>query len=159
MTAYQRVDARHAGPAALGFLVPPGPRTFVILRPRALEWDLLPLRPGLEEALPAVFCAFERDEAAVVARRVQQALERGAGTAPNPIEVVVAAPGVGYGIGAHVDAYLWIVCRRVTGQPYQPLLFANVPEAETAAARLVPFLWPGREARQEFYFNTQAFSR
>jgi hypothetical protein len=158
MTAFQRVDGRHAGPGALGILVPPGLRTFVILRPRALEWDLLPLRPGLEQAQPAVFCTFGRDEAVGLARRIQQALESGVAKAPHPVEVVVAAPETSFGIGARVEAYLWIVCQRLAGQPYQPCLFASVEEADTAAARLVPYLWPALGARQEYYFNTQAFS-
>jgi hypothetical protein len=159
MSAFRRVDARHAGTTALGILVPPGPRTFVILRPRALDWDLLPLRPGLEQAQPAVFCTFERDEAAGVARRVQKALERGAGCVPGPVEVAGTAPGAGFGLCARVESYLWIACARVTGRPYQPCLFDSVAAAEMAAARLTPILWPAGDAGQEYYFNTQAFSR
>jgi hypothetical protein len=159
MATFRRVDARHAGSTALGILVPPGPRTFVILRPRALDWDLLPLRPGLEEVSPAVFCTFEREEAAGVARRVQQALERGAGSLPNPVEVVATAPETGFGVCARVDNYLWIACARRAGLPYQPCLFASLVEAETTAARLTPFLWPTAGAAQEYYFNTQAFAR
>jgi hypothetical protein len=157
MSAFRRVDARQAGTAALGILVPPGPRTFVIMRPRALAWDLLPLRPGLEQVRPAVFCTFDRQEAAGVARRVQQALEHGVGRAPNPVEVVAA--DAGFGICARVDSYMWIVCARVMGLPYQPCVLGNLEEAEALAARLTPFLWPAADAGQEYYFNTQAFSR
>jgi hypothetical protein len=159
MSAFQRVDARAAGPQALGILVPPGPRTFVILRPRALEWDLLPLQPGLEQAQPPVFCALARAEAASVARRVQQALEHDADSLSTPIEVVATTPDAGYKICARVETYRWIVCLRVSGQPYRPCLFASMEEAATAAAQLVPFLWPAPERQQEYYFNTQAFSR
>jgi hypothetical protein len=158
MTAFQRVDARRAGPTALGILVPPGLRTVVILRPRAVNWDLLPLQPGREQAQPAVYCTFGRDEAALLARRIQLALERGAGCPPNPVEVVATAPGAGFGVCARVENYLWVVCPRVSGQPYQLCLFASVEEAERAAARLTPFLWPAADARQEYYFNTQGFS-
>jgi hypothetical protein len=158
MTAFRRVDARTAGADALGILVPPGANTFVILRPRGLAWDLLPLRPGLEQVQPAVFCTFGRDEAAAAARRVQQALECGAGRAPNPVEVVASAPELGYGVGAHVADFLWLACRRVAGQPYQPCLVASVAEAEAMAARLTAVLWPAADAAQEYYFNTQAFA-
>ena len=36
---------------------------------------------------------------------------------------------------------------------------STLTEAETAAARLTPFLWPAVEVGQQYYFNTQAFSR
>jgi hypothetical protein len=158
MTSFRRVDARYASPSALGILVPPGPRTLVILRPRALEWDLLPLRPGWERVQPAVFCTFEREEAAGVARRVQQALQHGAAKSPHPLEVVATTAGAGFGICARVDHFLWIVCARVTGQPYQPYLFGDMQAAELGTAQLVPFLWPRADAGQEYYFNTQAFA-
>src|SRR5207302_8236773 len=117
---YRRVDARQAGPEALGILVPPGERTVVILRPRALKWDLLPLRPGMEQAQPAVFCDFEREEAAAVARRAQQALEQGAGQEPNPLEVVCSAPAACYGVCLRAAGMLWIVCHRAAGESYRP---------------------------------------
>ena len=66
MPAFRRVDARQAGADALGILVPQGTRTVVILRPRSLAWDLLPLKPGMEKARPAVFCDWDRDESAAV---------------------------------------------------------------------------------------------
>ena len=44
MSVFRRVDDDRAGPAAMGILVPPGRRTFLILRPRALAWDLILLR-------------------------------------------------------------------------------------------------------------------
>ena len=72
MGVLRRVTDRRAGPAALGILVPPGRRTLVILRLRALAWDLLPIR--LHEQ--AVFCEFGRDEAALLARHVHAALEQ-----------------------------------------------------------------------------------
>jgi hypothetical protein len=157
--AFCRVDARQAGPGALGILVPPGQRTVVILRPRSLPLDLLPLAPGLEQVQPAVFCVFNRDEAAGVARGVHEALERGAGRLPNPIEVVFSPPGQRYGVCARIGGYLWIACRRVAGAAYEPVFYPTVEEAGALAARLTPFLWPPADAEQEFYFNTQAFAR
>jgi hypothetical protein len=159
MPAYRRVDARQAGAAALGILVPPGPRTIVILRPRALEWDLLPLEPGKEQMRPAYFCAFSRDEAAAVARHVQEALARGAGHDPNPVEIVCSAPGQRYGVCARLGRYLWIACRRAAGQAYEPTFCPSLEEAGALAVRLTPLLWPQADAGQEYYFNTQAFSR
>src|SRR5207302_3778230 len=41
MCPLRRVEDAHAGPHAVGILVPPGRRTVVIVRPRALIWDLL----------------------------------------------------------------------------------------------------------------------
>ena len=69
MPAFRRVEGSQAGPSALGILVPPGARTLVILRPRALEWDLLPLQDRDEG-----FCEFDRETAAGIARGIQQAL-------------------------------------------------------------------------------------
>src|SRR5262245_2529304 len=117
MPPFRRVEDRQAGPTALGFLVPPGPRTFVILRPRALEWDLLPLRPGGGEG--AGFCEFGRDEAAGVARRVQRALEEAAGAGGSPVQAVARPDGEGYLVVARAGEFLWVVCRRAPGQPYQ----------------------------------------
>src|SRR5207248_7068368 len=142
MPAFRRVDARQAGPNALGILVPQGARTVVILRPRSLAWDLLPLRPGMERAQPAVFCEWGRDEAAAVARRVQSALERGAGRPPNPVEVVGAPPGERYGVCAHIEGLLWIACQRVSGQVYQPWFDASLAAAEEVAARFGQMSWP-----------------
>jgi hypothetical protein len=158
MPAFRRVDARLAGPQALGILVPPGRQTVVILRPRALSLDLLPLRPGLEQVQPAVFCALGRDEAAGLARRAQDALVKGAGRAPNPVEVVGSGPRQRYGVAVHIEGLLWIACQRTGGQAYEPAFWPSMDEATALAALLTPVVWPATEAGQEFYFNTQAFS-
>ena len=159
MPPFRRVDARQAGPQALGILVPPGIRTLVILRPRSLEWDLLPLKPGQEQSNPPAFCEWTRDEAAVMARRVVQAFERVAGNPTSPVEVVCSPPGERYGICARVEGCLWIACDRLAGKSYQPCFFACADDAAMAAARLTPLLWPAVDAQQEYYFNTQAFAR
>ena len=86
MPAFRRVDAQRAGPTALGILVPPGGKTLVILRPRGLEWDLLPARWGEDARVAPVFCQFERDEAALVARRLHQCLEGLVLVGTNPVE-------------------------------------------------------------------------
>jgi hypothetical protein len=158
MPAFRRVDARRAGPDALGILVPPGLQTLVILRPRSLLLDLLPLQPGLEQVQPAVFCASGRDEAAALARRVQDALTRGAGREPNPVEVVCSAPPQHYGICVRLAEHLWIACQRASGEAYKPAFWPSIEEASALVARLTPLVWPSAEAGQEYYFNTQAFT-
>jgi hypothetical protein len=158
MSAFRRVDARKAGPEALGILVPPGTTSVVILRPRSLEWDLLPLAPGLEHVQPAVFATCGRDAAAGLARRVQLALESAVGREPHPLEVVCSAPDVAYGVCARIEGRLWIVCGRAGGQAYQPLLCPSPVEADGVVQRLLPYLWPKAGSGREYYFNTQAFS-
>jgi hypothetical protein len=153
MPAFRRVVDHRAGPSALGILVPPGQRTVVILRPRALEWDLLPAQsePG------AAFCAFGREEAALLARQVAQALERGAGAGPKAAAVVANPAGAGFLVRVHTLDLFWIVCLRAPGRPYQPHVFPSRDEAQAAFHRLIPFLWPNADADQEYYFNTQNF--
>jgi hypothetical protein len=159
MPPFRRVEDRHAGPTALGILVPPGLRTFVILRPRALEWDLLPLRPEDDNRASAAFCEFGRDEAAGVARRVQRALEQAAAAAERPVQAVAHPDGVGYWVVARAGEFCWVACRRVPGQPYRANLFATLEGAGDVAARLACVLCPEPDAGQEYYFNTQNFTR
>ena len=54
--------------------------------------------------------------------------------------------------------FVWIVCRRVPGQAYQPLVFPSRADAEAAGLRIEPFFHPAPDAEQEYYFNTQHFS-
>jgi hypothetical protein len=63
MSPLRRVFGERSGPTALGILVPPGRRTVLILRPRALAWDLLLTHPG--PAAP--FRELGRDEAEAAA--------------------------------------------------------------------------------------------
>ena len=157
MPAFRRVDAQRAGPSALGILVPPGRKTVVILRPRGLEWDLLPARWAGDAALPPEFCDFGRDEAAGVARRFQQALEATLRVGTNPVETIGDPAGHDFQVWVRAGDYVWILCRRTPGQPYLPLIFASHEEAQSAGRRIEPFFHPG--ADQEYYFNTQNFSR
>src|SRR6266478_2800407 len=107
MCSFRRVEDERAGPAALGILVPPGRRTLVILRPRALAWDLLPIR--LSER--ADFCEFGRDEAALLARQIHVTLEQAQGD--QHIHAQAAADG--FRVCAPVGDYLWIACGRAPG--------------------------------------------
>src|SRR5580765_5247185 len=81
-----RVEPRHAGPNALGILVPQGTKTLVNVRPRSLEWDLLPARWDGDSGHAAEFCAFGRDEAAAVARRLARSLESALASGVNPLQ-------------------------------------------------------------------------
>ena len=45
MAPFRHVEGNQAGPNALGILLPPGRRTLVVVRPRSLAWDLIPLNP------------------------------------------------------------------------------------------------------------------
>jgi hypothetical protein len=157
MPPFRRVEDCRAGPHALGILVPPGRRTVVILRPRAVSWDLLALRPGEGPGPHAAFCEFSREEAAGVARQVQRTLEQAACDGGTPVEAV-AGPVHGYRVCVRAGGYTWLACPRVPGQPYRTMEFATLDEACDAAARLAQFLCPAAEAGQEYYFNTQNFS-
>jgi len=157
MPPFRRVDAERAGPSAVGILVPPGLRTVVIVRPRALAWDLLPVR--WDGSSQPVFCHFERDEAAAVARNLQRDLEHAVARGSNPVETLAHPQGKGYQVWTRTESYCWIVCPRRPGQRYQSLLFATSGEAEAAAGQLARFLWPDADASQEYYYNTQRFSR
>jgi hypothetical protein len=157
MPPFRRVEDRRAGPKALGILVPPGLRTFVILRPRALEWDLLPVR-GEDGEAAGQFCDFGRDEAAGVARRVQRALEQAAQGASEPVLPTARATEEGHCVVVRAGEWIWAACRRVPGQPYRVHVFANLESARGAASGLHRILCPGADAGQEYYFNTQHFS-
>jgi hypothetical protein len=155
---FTRVDAKHAGPAALGILVPQGAKTLVIVRPRALPWDLLAARWDGDRGRAPQFCVFTRDEAASAARRLVQALESAIAAGVNPLESFGDERGESVQVWLRTDEFVWIVCRRTQGQAYQPVMFATHEEAAIAAERLAGHVWPVAETRQEYYFNTQNFS-
>jgi hypothetical protein len=134
-------------------------RTVVILRPRALRWDLLPVRDGEPLGGPGVFCVFTRDEAAGVARQAQRALEEGARSGARPLEAVASPQGPGYLVCCRRGGYCWLACLRLPGKPYEPAVFSTAEEAAEAVEALGRVLAPPADARQEFYFNTQNFER
>jgi len=157
MGAFRRVEDNRAGPRALGILVPPGQRTFVILRPRALEWDLLPIR--FDQGVYSTFCVFARDEAAAIARQVHRTLAESAGAGERSVQIVANPGGDGFLVWVPMEDVMWTVCPRVPGRPYEPCVFSSNDEAQSAIDRLSPYLWPQTDADQEYYFNTQNFSR
>jgi hypothetical protein len=159
MPPFRRVEARQAGPLALGILIPPGQRTFIILRPRALPWDLLPLPPTYTAGTGPNFVNFGRDEAALRARRIAAALEQPMQDNAGPVEVDINPWGEGHLLRLLRDELYWIVCPRRPGQPYQPLVFSAADEAAEAARQLARFVCPAADAGQEYYFNTQHFGQ
>ena len=158
MSHFRRVDGAQAGPDALGILVPPGARTLVIVRPRALELDLLPIRATLRNGLGSGFCDLERAEAAAMARALGAALEDWAAGGAGCLGPIPAADGDGYWVQAEVGAFTLLACRRVPGQPYRAHVFAALDEARSSTASLRRVLCPAAGAVQELYFNTQSFA-
>ena len=155
MPAFRRVDARNAGATALGILVPPGATTLVILRPRGLEWALLPARWQRDVERAPEFCQFTRDEAALVAQRLPQTLEGAVAAGENPVQSFGKSDQIQLWVRG--GDYVWILCRRRPGQPYEPVVFASQDDAASTGCRLEPYLFPAPGANQQFYFNTQSF--
>ena len=155
MSPFRRVEGRDAGPAALGVLAPPGRRTFLILRPRALPWDLLLLRPEHE----SLFHEMDREEATAAAGQLVRALEEWAAGGPGRVETAAAPRGEGVWLRVHAGPFSLLLCPRAPGRPYEAQRFADQDAARAAAADLAPVLQPPPDGRQEIYFNTRHFSR
>jgi hypothetical protein len=154
MGAFRRVEGELAGPVALGILIPPGRRTFVILRPRALPWDLLLLR----EAGGIAFHELAHDEASAAAQGIYRALRACAAGGQGPTTEVLADEEGDYRLRASIGPFALLACPRVPGQPYRPL---RCPEAEAraAAGAILAVLSPPGGTEQELYFNTRFFER
>ncbi len=150
MGSFRRVEGEQAGPAALGILVPPGRRTFVILRPRGLLWDLLLCRDPDDLA----FRDLAHDEASAAAQGLYKGLREWAAGGPGAVEVVPGAEGCR--LRVRVGPLTLVACPRRPGQPYAALLCAEV-DARAAAAGLAGVLCPPGAAEQEVYFNTRFF--
>jgi hypothetical protein len=155
MSAFRRVEGREAGPAALGVLAPPGRRTYLILRPRALPWDLVLLRP----ADASVFREMDRDEATGTAEELIRALEAWAEGAPGRVETAAAPQGHGVWLHVHAGLFSLLLCPRAPGRPYEAERFTDDDTARAVAADLAPILRPPPGTQQELYFNTRHFGR
>ncbi len=155
MSAFRRVEGPEAGPAALGVLAPPGRRTYLILRPRALPWDLVLLRP----ADASVFHEMDRDEATATAAELVRALEAWAGGEPGRVEAASAPRGLGLWLRVHAGPFSLLLCPRTPGRPYEAERFADDAAARAAADDLTAILRPTPGALQELYFNTRHFGR
>jgi hypothetical protein len=157
MSSFRRVDGARAGSSALGILVPPGRRTMMIVRPRGLDWDLLPLGAGKESGTRVTFQEQSRDVAARQAQALFRALEAGQGAAAGEVRVIPLVDG-GFAVEARIGGVLLLACRRVPGQAYRPILFPTLDEAREAARRTGAVFSPAAGTVQEVYFNTQSFS-
>ena len=153
MCALRRVEDERAGPDALGILIPPARRTFLILRPRSLAWDLLLLRAPEG----STFREMSHDEASAAAHALYRALREWASGGAGRVEAVSQPQGQGAWLRARVGPYVLLACARVPGQPYQPLVFADAHAAGAAACRLTAILCPPPGVEQEVYFNTRNF--
>ncbi len=154
MCPLRRVEGDQAGPAALGILVPPGRRTFVILRPRLLSLDLLLLRsPSGPD-----FRDLSQAEAQDNVRGLYQALEEWAEGGPGRVEVLEVPRSAGCWVRAAVGPYFLLACARQPGHPYAPQVFATPEAARVAAANLSAILCPARAIDPEVYFNTRHFA-
>jgi len=146
------VEGERAGPSALGILVPPGRRTLVIVRPRGLDWDLLPVDPEAENLR---FWEVGREFAPRLAQELARALEAGCA---NRVDAIAAPDGMGYQVRAGVGRFVLLLCARNPGQAYQALAFPTVSEACAAAERVAAVLAPASHAEQEIYLNTRHFA-
>lgn len=157
MSHFHRVEGAHSGPEALGILVPPGARTLVILRPRAIEVDLLPIRATLRDGLGSGFLDQDRAAALALAEQLGRMLEDGAAGGANMVGPIPAASGTGYWVQAEVGTLTLLACDRRPGRPYEARTFADLPSARAAAATLRRYLCPAPGSRQDLYFNVQSF--
>lgn len=157
MCPLRRVADDQAGPSAVGILTPPGRRTFLIVRPRSLFFDLL----LLSDARGLVFRDFDREQASRVAEALFDALKDRALNSLDHFEVTAVGDAMakGFHVRVHVGVFHLLVCARQPGQPYAPLLFPDVDTARTAMSRLSELLCPPTDIEQEVYLNTYHFQR
>jgi hypothetical protein len=158
MGSLRRVEAERASASALGILVPPGRRTFLIVRPRSLTCDLL----LLQAAEGTVFRVLSQPEGQDLSRELYRLLDAGPALAPSGgkrVELVAAADGKGLCLRVRVGALHLLACPRRPGTPYEPLVLTDETEARAVAARLEAILWPHPGVDQELYFNTRHFGQ
>jgi hypothetical protein len=159
MSPFRCLDGAAAGPQALGILVPPSRRTLVILRPRALDYDLLPVRAPGGNGARSVFAEMEHGTASRMAQELFRALEAWATGGPGQVDTIATSGGEGFVVEVRVGAFAFLACPRRSGQAYQPMVFATSEEAAKLADRLKGILCPPAGSTQELYFNPHHFAR
>jgi hypothetical protein len=147
MGTFRRVEANAAGTGALGILIPPARRTFVILRPRALPWDLVLCRDVGDSS----FAQLSHDEASAAAQALFRALRGG-----REVMVETAPTEEGFKVQVIAGAFTLIACPREPGRPYAPLVCSE-SDARQAVSNLESVLRPPETTEQEVYFNTRFF--
>lgn len=159
MSPFRCLDGSAAGPNALGILVPPARRTMVILRPRALAHDLLPVRSPGGNGAGSVFQEMDHAVAAKASQELFAALEAWAQGGSGQVQPVPTSGGEGFVVEARVGAFVLLACPRHPGEAYHPAVFPTIEQAQELATRLTGFLCPAPGTVQELYFNTRSFSR
>jgi len=154
MCPLRRVEDHRAGSSALGILTPPGRRTFLIVRPRSLSWDLLLSRPDATNT----FRELTREEAHRLADELFLALRQWSEGASGHVEEIPCPDGRGYWLRVRVGPFALLLCARQPGQPYQPLAFPDAETAFSAAGQLRDILRPPAHVEQEVYLNTTHFA-
>ncbi len=149
MCPMRQVQSDRAGPAALGILVPPGARTFLILRPRALAFDLVLLRPD-----EPAFHDLAPEEGQNAARQLVRAL---VDRSDNRIETPTGPGSSGWRLRLTIGPFTLLACPREPGRPYRPLTLPDAATADAAAAALALLLAPADDVVQEVYTNTRYF--
>jgi hypothetical protein len=157
MTVVRRVLSDRAGPNALGILVPPGPRTVAVIRPRSLPWDLVLVHTDQRDSSMVRFLEMTQAEAEkmlpVLARVLEAVIEQDTGR----VELVPLASRPEAWVRVLLDGFVVVACSRTPGQPYQPLLFGSVGEAKAAADRIASACSGSTRVPCEIYFNTRHF--
>jgi hypothetical protein len=102
-------------------------------------------------------CTLTRDEAALLARQLQLALEKAAAMGVNPVETIGDRMERSFQVWVRAAGWFWIACRRSAGGAYKPIVFASRDEATRAGDSLAQVVWPSAAMSQEYYFNTQRF--
>jgi hypothetical protein len=150
MSRFIQVEDRAAGPGALGILVPPGRQTLVILRPRALPWDLVLTKDAASLNFREIF----REEAGRAVDAIQQALVNA-----DECDVSAQQAETGAWIRCRLGRFHFLACQRLSGQPYQPYLFVDAEQVKRTTADLRAILLPSPDCVQEIYCNTRHFEK
>lgn len=158
MAALRRVFGNQAGPTAIGILVPPGPRTVVLVRPRSLPWDLLPIEPSDNDSAIR-FRDFAREQAEAVAEALGRALDEWSADAGGCVESMSAPGSPGHCVRVEMGQFRLIACPRLPGQSYRPMVWATAEDALDAADAVRLVFCPPPGTRQEVYFNSRHFTR
>lgn len=159
MPAFRRVLGERAGPTAVGVLVPPGKRTLVVVRPRALHWDLVLAQPGADGKPGVGFQEMGRNFAGNAAQKLSQALIHWAEEGLGGAQTLPAPAGEGFWVWADIEGMLLVACPRQPGEAYRPATFASEEETRDAVAQITAALRPAPDANRELYTNTQHFNR
>jgi hypothetical protein len=153
MSVLRHVDGSLAGPAALGILLPPGPRTLLVLRPRSLSVDLLLLRT----AEATEFRDLTRVEGERVGRDLLDMLGAWLAGGAGSVEAVALDGGAGHVVRAVIGSLPFVACARAPGRPYQPEVLTDGDSADVLAARLAAALRPPPGHELEVYMNLRQF--